>query len=233
MMLIFHKTNLYKVNDFIEYINKLDKLTGIMLDIIMTKDKKILVFSKNVTNETMINRFQNSNFDELIDDIITLEKMLFMLKKFKGKIIINFIPLNEALLIEDYKTVILNNFNYVKAVKEITDKFPLLNIYLCSSNYNLMYQIIRVFTINKKGVILNKDSSSYIDVDFYIFPPNMLNEKIMAEQLSFNKEVMIIIEDLEGFVMVINFLDENVANKDNYQYIINSPRFFYNNVYNI
>ena len=234
MMIIAHKSNLYNNKTFIEKVNSLENLTGVMLDIVMTKDKKVLVFSRVTNNKITINTIQNNDLSELIYyDILTLEDALTMLNNFKGKIIINLIPLNEALLVEDYQKVVSNNLNYTEEVKRVTDKFPNLNIYVCSSSYNLLYQIIRIFTNNKKGVILSENSGNYIDVDFYIFIPSMLNEKIMAEQLSIGKEVMLIMEGADDISIVINFLENNRNNKENYQYITNHAKIFYYSFNNI
>lgn len=234
MMIIAHKSNLYNNKTFIESVNNLEGLTGVMLDIIMTKDKKVLVFSRVTTNKITINTIQNNNLSELTYyDILTLEDALAMLNNFKGKIIINLLPLNEDLLVEDYQKVVSNNLNYTEEVKKVTDKFPNLNIYVCSSSYNLLYQIIRVFTNRKNGVVLSEDSGSYIDVDFYIFIPSMLNEKIMTEQLSIGKEVMIIMEDADDISIVISFLENNKNNKENYQYITNHAKIFYYSVNNV
>lgn len=234
MKILAHKSNLYNNKNFIESVNKLEGLTGVMLDIVMTKDKKILVFSPVTTNKITINTIQNNNLSELTYyDILTLDDALTMLSNFKKKIIINLLPLNEALLIEDYQKIISNNLSYIEEVKKIIDKFPDLNIYICSSSYNLLYQVIRVFKSRKKGVVLNEDSGSYIDVDFYIFIPSMLNEKIMAEQLSIGKEVMIIMEDADDISIVLKFLENNKENKENYQYITNHAKIFYYSVNNI
>lgn len=234
MMIIAHKSNLYNNKTFIEKVNSLENLTGVMLDIVMTKDKKVLVFSRVTNNKITINTIQNNDLSELIYyDILTLEDALTMLNNFKGKIIINLIPLNEALLVEDYQKVVSNNLSYTEEVKKVTDKFPNLNIYVCSSSYNLLYQIIRIFTNNKKGVILSENSGNYIDVDFYIFIPSMLNEKIMAEQLSIGKEVMLIMEGADDISIVINFLENNRNNKENYQYITNHAKIFYYSFNNI
>ena len=234
MMIIAHKSNLYNNKTFIESVNNLEGLTGVMLDIVMTKDKKVLVFSRVTTNKITINTIENSNLSELTYyDILTLDAALSMLNNFKGKIIINLLPLNEAFLIEDYQKVISNNLSYTEEVKKVTDKFPNLNIYVCSSSYNLLYQIIKIFTNRKKGVVLDENSGSYIDVDFYIFIPSMLNEKIMAEQLSIGKEVMIIMEDADDISIVLNFLENNRDNKENYQYITNHAKIFYYTINNI
>ena len=234
MKILAHKSNLYNNKNFIESVNKLEGLTGVMLDIVMTKDKKILVFSPVTTNKITINTIQNNNLSELTYyDILTLDDALTMLSNFKRKIIINLLPLNEALLIEDYQKIISNNLSYIEEVKKVTDRFSDLDIYVCSSSYNLLYQVIRVFKSRKKGVVLNEDSGSYIDVDFYIFIPSMLNEKIMAEQLSIGKEVMIIMEDADDISIVLKFLENNKENKENYQYITNHAKIFYYSVNNI
>ena len=234
MMIIAHKSNLYNNKNFIEAVNNLEGLTGVMLDIVMTKDKKVLVFSKVTTNKITINTIQNNNLSELqYYDILSLDDALMMLKDFKGKIILNLIPLNEALLIDDYQKVVADNLNYTEEVKKIIDRYLYLNIYICSSSYNLLYQITKIFINNQKGVILDENSGSYIDVDFYIFIPSMLNEKIMKEQLKLNKEVMIIMEDADDIAIVLGFLEKNKTNKDNYQYITNHAKVFYNTIKNI
>ena len=234
MKIIAHKSNLYNNKTFIESVNSIEGLTGIMLDIVMTKDKKVLVFSPVTTNKITINTIQNNNLNELTYyDILTLDDALNMLNNFKGKIIINLLPLNEALLIEDYQKIVSNNLTYTEEVKKVTDRFPNLDIYVCSSSYNLLYQIIRVFLNRKKGVLLSEDSGSYIDVDFYIFIPSMLNEKIMSEQLSIGKEVMVKMEDADDISIVINFLEKNRKNKEKYQYITNHAKIFYYSVNNI
>ena len=61
----------------------------------------------------------------------------------------------------------------------------------------------------------------------------MLNEKIMKEQLKLNKEVMIIMEDADDIAIVLGFLEKNKTNKDNYQYITNHAKVFYNTIKNI
>lgn len=234
MMIIAHKSNLYNNKNFVESVNQLEGLAGIMLDVVMTKDKQVLVFSRVTTNKITINTIQNNNLNEIsYYDILTLEDALTMLENFKGKIIINLLPLNEALLIEDYQKVVDNNLRYTEVVKTTTDKFVHANIYICSSSYNLLYQIIRVFPNDKHGVILDENSGSYIDVDFYIFVPNMLDEKIMSEQLSLKKEVMIMMEDCDDLSIVLSFLEDNRNNKENYQYITNHAKIFYYSTYHI
>ena len=94
MKIIAHKSNLYNNKTFIESVNSLEGLTGVMLDIVMTRDKQVLVFSPVTTNKITINTIQNNNLSELTYyDILTLDQALNMLNNFKGKIIINLLPL--------------------------------------------------------------------------------------------------------------------------------------------
>ena len=58
MKIIAHKSNLYNNKTFIEGINSIEGLTGIMLDIVMTRDKQVLVFSPVTTNKITINTIQ-------------------------------------------------------------------------------------------------------------------------------------------------------------------------------
>ena len=84
MKIIAHKSNLYNNKTFIESVNSLDGLTGVMLDIVMTRDKQVLVFSPVTTNKITINTIQNNNLSELTYyDILKLYESLNMLNNFK------------------------------------------------------------------------------------------------------------------------------------------------------
>ena len=234
MDIIAHKYNLYNSKDFILTLKKAKEIKGVMFDIVLTKDKKVLVFSMISANKKTIEIIQSNTMDELSDNnILTLDLVLEELNFFDYKVILNLIPLNEALLIEDYQKIVDDNLEYVRKVKDIVNKYNNLDIYLCSSSYNLLYQIIKFFPNNKKGVVLGEDSGSYIDLDFYIFVPLLLNRKIMDEQISLNKEVMIKIDDCDDLNLVLNFLENNKEVIDVYQYITNYPKIFYNCIYNI
>lgn len=55
----------------------------------------------------------------------------------------------------------------------------------------------------------------------------------MAEQLKIGKEVMLIMEGADDISIVINFLENNRNNKENYQYITNHAKIFYYSANNI
>ena len=62
MQIIARKSNLYNNQEFIkEILQEIDAVQGIMLDVVMTKDKQVLVFSPVMSNQTTINTIQNSN----------------------------------------------------------------------------------------------------------------------------------------------------------------------------
>ncbi len=232
MQIIAHKNNLYNNKDFIyKAIEKQENMTGIMLDIVKTKDHRLLVFSPVSNNKRTIDTIQNNQLEEIAFlDILTLEEALIILKEFKAKILLNLFPLNEAFVIEDYQKTVKENEDYVDVVKSVIQRFPNLNIYLCSSSQSLLYHVIRKIEDRKNGVILSVNDSTYIDVDFYIFSPEMLNEKILLQQLMIGKEVMIQMQDCDDMTKVVTFLLEEIQDKkkiEQMQFITNHTRLLY------
>lgn len=232
MQIIAHKNNLYNNKDF---INKVESdhqnLNGIMLDIIKTKDERLLVFSPVSTNKTTIDTIQNNNLDEISYlDILTLEDALTILETFKEKILLNILPLNEAVVIEDHQKTVKNNEHYIELINNIISKYKNLNLYICSISHNLLYHIIRKIENVKYGVILSVNDSTYIDVDFYIFSPEMLKESILKQQLDLKKEVMIQMHDCDDMTNVTCFLMNTIKQKEiikDMQFITNHSQLFY------
>lgn len=232
MQIIAHKNNLYNNKDF---INKVESdhqnLNGIMLDIIKTKDERLLVFSPVSTNKTTIDTIQNNNLEEISYlDILTLEDALKILETFKEKILLNILPLNEAVVIEDHQKTVKNNEHYIELVNSVISKYKNLNLYICSISHNLLYHIIRKIENVKYGVILSVNDSTYIDVDFYIFSPEMLKESILKQQLDLKKEVMIQMHDCDDMTNVTCFLMNTIKQKEiikDMQFITNHSQLFY------
>jgi len=232
MQIIAHKNNLYNNKDFINKVQSDHKnLNGIMLDIIKTKDERLLVFSPVSTNKTTIDTIQNNNLEEISYlDILTLEDALKILETFEEKILLNILPLNEAVVIEDHQKTVKNNENYIELVNSVISKYKHLKLYICSISHNLLYHIIRKIENVKYGVILSVNDSTYIDVDFYIFSPEMLKEQVLKQQLDLKKEVMIQMHDCDDMTNVTCFLMNTIKNNDmikDMQFITNHSQLFY------
>ena len=200
-----------------------------MLDIVKTKDDKFLIFSPISTNKITAFTIQNENLEEVSYlDIFTLEEALDILKDYQEKIILNLLPLNEAVVVEEYEKIVLENKHYLEELEKILTNYQQLCLYVCSVSYNLLYHIKTLPNI-KIGVLLSSANSNYIDVDFYVFPSELLNEKILLQQLDISKEVMIQMQDCDDISLVVSFLKEKMQQKkraEEFQFITNYPNVF-------
>lgn len=232
MQIIARKSNLYNNREFMERIlQEIDAVQGIMLDVVMTKDKKILVFSPVTSNQTTINTIQNSDLAEIsFLDVFLLEDALKMNLSGQQKFILNLLPLNEAVLIQNLPKMVEENQEYVRVVLDIIKQYPMLNISLCSPSYNLLYAMKRLITERKLGVVLDINNSTYIDVDFYIFSVEMLDQKIFQEQLSLGKEVMLSLDsgdEITRFLFSIRDQKIPLELLEQIQYISSYPAILY------
>ncbi len=232
MQIIARKSNLYNNREFMERIlQEIDAVQGIMLDVVMTKDKKILVFSPVTSNQTTINTIQNSDLAEIsFLDVFLLEDALKMNLSGQQKFILNLLPLNEAVLIQNLPKMVEENQEYVRVVLDIIKQYPMLNISLCSPSYNLLYAMKRLITERKLGVVLDINNSTYIDVDFYIFSVEMLDQKIFQEQLALGKEVMLSLDsgdEITRFLFSIRDQKIPLELLEQIQYISSYPAILY------
>ena len=232
MQIIARKSNLYNKREFMERIlQESDAVQGIMLDVVMTKAKKILVFSPVTSNQTTINTIQNSDLKEIsFLDVFLLEDALKMNLSGQQKFILNLLPLNEAVLIQNLPKMVEENQEYVRVVLDIIKQYPMLNISLCSPSYNLLYAMKRLITERKLGVVLDINNSTYIDVDFYIFSVEMLDQKIFQEQLALGKEVMLSLDsgdEITRFLFSIRDQKIPLELLEQIQYISSYPAILY------
>ena len=208
MKIISHKNTNYNYTTYISSIINNPIIDGILFNVILTKNNKILIYTPYQNSTDNIETIQNSTYQNIKGlNIIPLETVLFKFNNSNQKIILNLLPIiSNNLSNDNFQNVNKLNENYVLTVKSIIEKFPSINFYLCSAYDNLVYQIGRITPNKKIGFIINNLSTTYIDVDFYIFTVNVLNEQIVNQQLSFNKEVMIYIancSDMNSFMKEI------------------------------
>ena len=193
MKIITYKNNLITYEDFLKNNINDTLIDGMIIPIIMTKDKEIIVFDDQITCVSKTEILKNNTYKELENAcIIKLEDFLNKIKYFKKRIILNIYPLYQVILSDDaIKYINEINNQYIKEINNIIKIFPNLNISLCTYNQLLIQKIKNIITNRKKGLIVKEDNLNYIDVDFYIIPPTMLDVMIINEELSRGKEVMI------------------------------------------
>ena len=193
MTIITYKNNLITYDEFIKNTQNYDYVDGLIIPIIMTKDKQIIVFDDQITGIARTEILQSNTYNELQNAaIIKLEDFLKRIQQFKKRIIINAYPLYQVVLTEDNLQYINEqNTEYINLVNNIVKQFLNLKISLCTFNQPLLKRIKEIIINNKKGLIVMQEDLNYMDVDFYIIPPTMLDALIIQEELNRGKEVMI------------------------------------------
>lgn len=234
MKIITYKNNLITYEDFLKNANDISYIDGLIIPIIMTKDKQIVVFDDQITGTQKTEVIQNNTFNELKNSsIIRLEEFLDKMINFNKRIIINLYPLYQVILSnETIQYINEQNNEYINLVNEIINKFPKLDLSLCTYNQPLLQFIKRIIKTRKKGLIVLQEDLNYMDVDFYIIPPTMLDALIINQEIDQGKEVMIssfssndLVIINEYFIKYPTTLKNNIFNK--LTFISAYPGLFY------
>ncbi|MBQ7141029.1 MAG: hypothetical protein IJO32_05970 [Bacilli bacterium] len=234
MKIISHKNMKYDYYSFLNQTINNPDIVGVSFDILMTSDEKIIIYTPNSNFSTTISALQSNTYKNLkITDVLPLDETLNQFVGTNKKIVINLLPI-VSLQITDYslQNIIRINEQYVRVVKNILDKYPALEFYVCSTNENLVYHIKRILTNYKNGFVLTNLNTTYQDVDFYIFTTNMLDEKIIRQQLTLNREIMIFILNAQDMDMILDWISSDNFSKNDKQilneiyFINNYPQLF-------
>jgi len=214
MRIISYKNNITNFITFFDTVIKTDYIDGLSVPIIKTRDNKIIVFDDNMGSGSKTEVLQNSTINDLQETtIFTLENMLTALTNINGfnkRIILNVYPLILPILSNETIQYVNNqNMLYVKMIKEIIDKYPNLNISLSSVNTNLLQEMKRSITNHKLGLIIDEVNPIYVDTDFYILKPIMLDEVIINQELDRGHEVMVSVTTGDDLSITYIFFKEN------------------------
>ena len=213
MQIISYKNNITSFRTFFDTAIKNDYINGLSVPIIKTRDNQIIVFDDNMGNGTSTEILQNSTVNDLQETtIFTLDSMLTALNanKFNKRIILNVYPLILPILSNETIQYVNNqNILYIETIKNVINNYPNLNISLCSVNTNLLQEIKRQFINYQLGLIVDPNNPIYVDVNFYILNPIMLDEVILRDELNRGHEVMISITTGDDLSMVYSFFKEN------------------------
>lgn len=237
MKIIANKSYYSTMEEFLnEFLSNSSILDGISLEVILARDGVPLAITttayESVDNES-IKQLQNTKSTDIDNNNVwTLEKVLEKIKNIDNKIVINYIPIPTIAYSQDIEAINKLNKDQVIALFSIINKYPDLNFYISSMSRNIIYHFKNQETKNKIGVVLSPYDDSYVDVDFYVFPPEMLNLSIIKEQLSIKKELMISCAVCQNIKTVYEFLNSaKVKNEknifDEISFISNYPLIAY------
>lgn len=203
--------NFYQTNDmFLSLIKEYsNSLYGVALEVVQTKDAipiVITLYESNDLNDQMIKSIQTSNLRDIKDyNFMILDKALEKLNYLKDKVIIKFTPLPTTPYAQNIEAINKSNQEQVDNLFKVLDKHKNLDIYLATVSHNIIYNIKKKLSKIKIGVILTPYETNYIDVDFYMFSPQMLSYPILTQQMQFNKEVIITSKNCEDMMLIYNF----------------------------
>ena len=184
-------------------------------------------------NIQLINYIQKNNLSEISGyELITLTEALETIKDIAKKILINFIPVSTTPYAQNIELINAINKEQVSNLYKVLNKFSKLNLYVSSVNHNIIFHLKEQESNHKIGVILSLYETNYIDVDFYIFTPEMLSVPILNQQLEYEKEVIIISRGCEDMMTTYKFFRKcpktdgtNIFN--NVSFISNYPLILY------
>ncbi len=220
-MKLIANRNLFQSNEeFLKQISRnINYLEGIMIEVTLTQDGVpviIIPYDSTTLSAQAIKNIQTTNFSNIKNyDLITLDSFLKSLGAINNKIIINFVPIPTTQYAQNLEIINQINKQQVVNLYSVINQYPTLNIYLSSISHTIIRQIKQVNTNNKVGVILSPYETNYIDVDFYIFSPEMLSYSILKQQLEFNKEAMVSSRGCEEMMIIYNFFNNFSSEETN------------------
>ncbi len=238
MRIIAHTNTVFSSEEFQDMVQQNSNINGMSFEVTATKDGKIVLFNPAPNNILSISGLQNSTNQELKDFIVpSLEEVIEHFKDYKKMIILNILPFGTPPLTEDtVREIDRQNRNLILSIKKIIELHPQLNLYLTSTNDNIVKHMHELLPPFKVGLTLQADNLNYMDVDFYKIGTDMVNIPIIEEQLKRKKEILICASACENMALLLSCLKKEMDNlsdetknyfKEKVVFESNYPELFY------
>lgn len=211
MINIAHKKQSSSSKEFLQTSITKDNIQGFDLDVLMTKDKKIIYFTLVEPTIPDISQIQSDNYKELKEgQFLTLEDALDIINKKneKQKITINIISVYN---LTEFNLQEINerNNDLVKNILNIISSYKNLDFYLYSGDTRIVSLLKQNNINNKIGMKVSEENLNFQDVDFYVIRPTMLNEGIIDMLQKKGKNIMVNITESNDFVTALSVISEN------------------------
>lgn len=194
MKLLAQKNVKYTLPEFFSKVINYDFISGIVLNILKTKDNVLVVVNLRSADENYLNTIYANEFLNLKGfEMTPLKEVINYLNRigYKKKVILNIIPyLPVQLTEEENKRLFLEYLEYVKKIKEILNNNN-LEMYIHSVSRSLIDLIKKENIKSKLGFAIVGFDLNYIDVDYYVFIVSTLNIPLLKQQLDNSKEIMV------------------------------------------
>ena len=146
-------------------------------------------------------------------EFIDLEDYLEKLEDVSKNIILNIIPISNDS--SDIVSIKRENKSYINNIQEITSKFPSLKFLYTSTNIRIIEELTLCFGSKSCGYYLN-----FFDSNFYVLPFEKYDVSVVQEQIKKEKKLMIMVNDVSQYDILMNFIEDNCFDKDNFFVII-------------
>lgn len=188
MKILYYGNIIYTPEEFKVNVLDQDYIDGIVLNTVMSKDGKMVVISFE-SIATIVQGIENYTYQQSKEgNIILLDDALSTIRGMNKRLLINAVITPALLNYKDLDT-------YTTNLTNIINKYPDIDISVFSVNYAVIDNLKPKLLNNKLGVLLSAENANYMDVDFYIFPPILLNSVILNQQYNRNKEIMIFLQN--------------------------------------
>lgn len=201
------KNNQYDNSGFIETVYNNQYVEGLVLDVIMTKDNKIIVFPESTSTSVGLASVQKKTLKEIKDsEIQLLETYLQQLTHFKKRIILDIIPMDQPIL-TDYtaESIFKQNCFYIDQILNVVTRYKECVVSMMSVSPALLSILKSKKLDYKLGWVIVSENTNYIDTDMYIFASAMLDNAVLMQQIDHKKEIMVYAVDGYSISNVLNF----------------------------
>ena len=150
-------------------------------------------------------------------EFIVLEDYLEKLEDVSKNIILNIIPISNDS--SDIVSIKRENKSYINNIQEITSKFPSLKFLYTSNNIRIIEELTLCFGSKSCGYYIS-DDLNFFDSSFYVLPFGKYDVSVVQEQIKKEKKLMIMVNDVSQYDILMNFIEDNFFDKDNFFVII-------------
>ena len=130
---------------------------------------------------------------------------------------VNIIPISNDS--SDIVSIKRENKSYINNIQEITSKFPSLKFLYTSTNIRIIEELTLCFGSKSCGYYIS-DDLNFFDSNFYVLPFEKYDVSVVQEQIKKEKKLMIMVNDVSQYDILMNFIEDNCFDKDNFFVII-------------
>lgn len=207
MLNIAHKNKSLTVYEFLNKSLNNEYIDGINIDVVMTRDERVVYFTSVNTTTTEISQIQENNYSTIKQEqFLTLKELLEYIKDSEKSILINILSvynLNEYNL----KEINRKNKQFIVNILKDIELYSNKKFYLYSEN-NAIVKLLQSIKIKRKNIVMglsvSEQNLNFQDVDFYVIRPNMISQEIIDVLFNREKEVMVNLIDNNDLIITLD-----------------------------